>query len=353
MMAITFNLDFSLLGVSAVPLASFAGSLGALAIVYGLSTARRRGTSASRAAARRRHRPGAALGGHRVRAIPRRLHADLPQRPLADGIARRRLLLADPRGAGADGGGVGRLRDAPAAGARPHQRRQRVGGRARVNIERTERIALCQRLAGDRRGGFPGRAGVVCGHHRAAPGPAHCRRRSPPGAAGIGALRRGVSIGCDLIARNDHRAARAPGRHRDRHPRRPGVPMAPVPTQMRRIAAAVAVAVWFGSGTSGTASAALPPKISPAASSRSCRRPPRCSSRWGPATGSRASATTIDFRPRRRGCPRSAGLIDPDVERVLALKPDLVIAHDTQADLKRQLERARVPMLPHRAPRPG
>ena len=46
MMAITFNLDFSVLGVSAVPLASFSGSVGALAIVYGLSTARRRGTSA-------------------------------------------------------------------------------------------------------------------------------------------------------------------------------------------------------------------------------------------------------------------------------------------------------------------
>ena len=45
MMAITFHADFSLLGVSAVPLASFAGSTGALAIVYGLSTARRRGTS--------------------------------------------------------------------------------------------------------------------------------------------------------------------------------------------------------------------------------------------------------------------------------------------------------------------
>src|SRR5882762_7707321 len=45
MMAITFNLDFSLLGISAVPLASFAGSIGALTIVYGLSTARRRGTS--------------------------------------------------------------------------------------------------------------------------------------------------------------------------------------------------------------------------------------------------------------------------------------------------------------------
>jgi ABC-type Fe3+-siderophore transport system permease subunit len=46
MMAITFNFDFSVFGVSAVPLASFAGSFGALAIVYGLSAARRRGTSA-------------------------------------------------------------------------------------------------------------------------------------------------------------------------------------------------------------------------------------------------------------------------------------------------------------------
>jgi iron complex transport system permease protein len=45
MIAITFHADFSVLGVSAVPLASFAGSLGALAIVYVLSAARRRGTS--------------------------------------------------------------------------------------------------------------------------------------------------------------------------------------------------------------------------------------------------------------------------------------------------------------------
>jgi iron complex transport system permease protein len=44
MAAITFNLDLSLFGVSAIPLASFVGSLGALAIVYGLSIARRRGT---------------------------------------------------------------------------------------------------------------------------------------------------------------------------------------------------------------------------------------------------------------------------------------------------------------------
>jgi len=45
MLAITLRADFTVLGVSAVPIASFAGSLGALAIVYGLSTARRRGMS--------------------------------------------------------------------------------------------------------------------------------------------------------------------------------------------------------------------------------------------------------------------------------------------------------------------
>ena len=44
-LAITFNTDFTLLGVTAVPLASFAGAIGALIIVYGLSAARRRGTS--------------------------------------------------------------------------------------------------------------------------------------------------------------------------------------------------------------------------------------------------------------------------------------------------------------------
>jgi iron complex transport system permease protein len=46
MAAITFHLDFAMLGLSAVTVASFAGSMGALAIVAGLSTARRRGSSA-------------------------------------------------------------------------------------------------------------------------------------------------------------------------------------------------------------------------------------------------------------------------------------------------------------------
>jgi cobalamin transport system substrate-binding protein len=50
------------------------------------------------------------------------------------------------------------------------------------------------------------------------------------------------------------------------------------------------------------------------------------------------------FPPEVARLPKVGGLLDPDVERVLSLKPDLVIVYDTQDDLKRQLERASVPM---------
>lgn len=41
---------------------------------------------------------------------------------------------------------------------------------------------------------------------------------------------------------------------------------------------------------------------------------------------------------------RVGGLVDPDVERILALHPDLVVVYDTQTDLREQLDRASVPM---------
>jgi iron complex transport system substrate-binding protein len=37
------------------------------------------------------------------------------------------------------------------------------------------------------------------------------------------------------------------------------------------------------------------------------------------------------------------GLIDPDVERIISLKPDLVVVYGTQTDLRTQLERAKIP----------
>ena len=39
------------------------------------------------------------------------------------------------------------------------------------------------------------------------------------------------------------------------------------------------------------------------------------------------------------------GLIDPDVERIISLKPDLVVVYGTQDDLRMQLERAKIPMF--------
>ena len=39
------------------------------------------------------------------------------------------------------------------------------------------------------------------------------------------------------------------------------------------------------------------------------------------------------------------GLIDPDVERIISLKPDLVLVYGTQTDLRTQLERAKIPIF--------
>lgn len=46
--------------------------------------------------------------------------------------------------------------------------------------------------------------------------------------------------------------------------------------------------------------------------------------------------------------PRVGGLLDPDVERILALRPDLVIVYGTQTDLTTQLARAGIPIFPYR-----
>ena len=43
--------------------------------------------------------------------------------------------------------------------------------------------------------------------------------------------------------------------------------------------------------------------------------------------------------------PKVGGLIDPDVERIIALEPDLVVVYGTQRDLRTQMERARIPVF--------
>jgi len=51
------------------------------------------------------------------------------------------------------------------------------------------------------------------------------------------------------------------------------------------------------------------------------------------------------FPPEVSRLPKVGGLLDPNVERLISLKPDLVIVYDTQTDLKQQLDRARIPIF--------
>lgn len=59
-----------------------------------------------------------------------------------------------------------------------------------------------------------------------------------------------------------------------------------------------------------------------------------------------AGVGTYDkFPPEVERLPRVGGLLDPSVERILSLKPDLVIVYDTQAELKGQIARAGIPIF--------
>jgi iron complex transport system substrate-binding protein len=52
-----------------------------------------------------------------------------------------------------------------------------------------------------------------------------------------------------------------------------------------------------------------------------------------------------EYPPQVKALPRVGALLDPDLERILSLRPDLVIVYKTQVDLRRQLERATIPMF--------
>lgn len=49
------------------------------------------------------------------------------------------------------------------------------------------------------------------------------------------------------------------------------------------------------------------------------------------------------YPPAVETLPRLGGLLDPNIEQLIALRPDLVIVYDTQTDLRRRLERAGIP----------
>jgi iron complex transport system substrate-binding protein len=61
-----------------------------------------------------------------------------------------------------------------------------------------------------------------------------------------------------------------------------------------------------------------------------------------------AGVSSYDRFPHEvESLPRLGGLIDPNLERLLALKPDLVVVYHTQSELKQQLETAGIPIFPY------
>jgi len=55
-----------------------------------------------------------------------------------------------------------------------------------------------------------------------------------------------------------------------------------------------------------------------------------------------------DFPPAVKTLPRVGALLDPDVEGILALRPDLVVSYGSQTELHGQLERARIAVFSYR-----
>ena len=53
------------------------------------------------------------------------------------------------------------------------------------------------------------------------------------------------------------------------------------------------------------------------------------------------------FPPDVEKLPRVGALLDPDVERIIAMRPDLVIVYGTQAELRTQLDRAQIAYFPY------
>ena len=55
-----------------------------------------------------------------------------------------------------------------------------------------------------------------------------------------------------------------------------------------------------------------------------------------------------EYPPEVKALPRVGALLDPDTERIISLKPDLVVTYGSQVDLQAQMKRAGIPTFDYR-----
>ena len=301
------------LGISAVPVAAFAGSLIAVGIVYALAQARHRGLSTT----------VLLLAGVTMNAFFSamilfvqyfaELRRHLPHAALADGRPRHQR-----------------------ATSRSSRRCRRWSWRSRVfawlarplnllslgadsaesrglDVARAQRAAFFSASlatgAAVSIGGPIGFVGIIIPHLvRLLVGPG-----SPPRAAGVGALRRRVPRRLRPRRAHHPRAGRTAGRHHHRAHRRTVLPMAADQKTLTRRTGVLELLIslspvcvvllsWCSVCLHRRVSADFQISKSPNSqiqrSSRSCPRPPRCSTRSAPGRAWSASAATTPFRRR-------------------------------------------------------
>jgi iron complex transport system substrate-binding protein len=66
------------------------------------------------------------------------------------------------------------------------------------------------------------------------------------------------------------------------------------------------------------------------------------------ATRQLAAVSSYDDAPEVQALPRVGALLDPDVERIISLRPDLVLVYGSQSDLITQLRRASISIFEYR-----
>src|SRR5262249_31195991 len=227
------------------------------------------------------------------------------------------------------------------AGARARQRRiarTRRGPRAARRLH--------QRVARDGRGRLDRRPDRFRRHHHSARDPPHRRPRSPPGAARGHALRRRFSGRLRSDRAYTARARRTARRHHHRPAGRPVLLMAPRQKTL--------IAVWLA--TLLALSAAASPRQQPAPSpGQQVRRiislvPAVTEMLFAIGAGPRVVAVSSydTYPPEVKGLPGVGALLDPNVERILSLQPDLVIVYGSQTDLMKQLDRAGIAAFNYR-----
>jgi iron complex transport system substrate-binding protein len=128
------------------------------------------------------------------------------------------------------------------------------------------------------------------------------------------------------------------------------------PARARRLTAlaVVALAVWALSSAGGAARSQQPADVgrdakaaTPAPARIICLVPAVTEMLFAIGAGPQVVAVgSFDrYPPEVEKLPRVGALVDPDVERILSLRPDLAVVYGTQAELRQQLDRAGIPQF--------